>query len=110
MGSTPGASGCQTTVCSCWTDDFAPWSIQSRKVEISVAVRLRAPDLFSGGGISMSLRCFAAAMTRLSSAWPGVTAGPDSPPLSMSSGDSMLRRALVVVLLWQEMQLDFRKG
>lgn len=77
---------------------------------ISAGVRLTAPDLLFGGGISMSCVCLEAATMRLCSLLPGTMEGPDSPPLIMSSGVSMFRSALVVVLLWQEMQFAFRKG
>ena len=50
----PAASGCHTTVRSCCTDAFAPWSIHCFSIAISVGVRFTAPDLLFGGGISMS--------------------------------------------------------
>ena len=110
MGSTLAENACNTTVRSCGFVLFAPWSIHSFSVSICSGVRFTAPDLLFAGGISMSLACSEACTTRLSALLPGINEGPDSPPLIINSGVSMFRSALVVVLLWQEMQLPFRKG
>ena len=73
-------------------------------------LEIPAPLLFPFGGISKSPRCAAAWKMRLSAPLPGTTPRPSRPLFASTSGVSMFRAALVVVLLWQAMQLDFRTG
>ncbi len=89
---------------------FAPWSIQSFSKASWSGFRFWAFDLLFAGGITGSSRWAAVVKRKESAPLPGTIAGPESPPLSMSCGDSRLSPALGLLSLWQARQLALRKG
>ena len=93
------------------SEALAPWSIQRLTSPSSSGFRSEACTLLAGGGMMVSSsRCEAAFNNRLDLLCLGVAAGPESPPLRMSSGVSRISRALAVVLLWQARQFFFNMG